>query len=100
MVQLGKRCPDVSVARLSHAQAKIHVIESDRQILLIQTADRFKNGLFNHQTSSGDCRQILRQSRTPLVTQLIATNTHVDVPSHAPQTEHDTTMLQRVVREP
>ena len=76
MNQLGMWRPDDPVARFPQPQAKIDVVESDREIYFIEAADLQVNISSYNRASCGYRRQILCQVRTSKVTWLVP---HSDV---------------------
>jgi hypothetical protein len=58
--QLGVRRPDDPVASVTQPQAKVDVVESDREIYFIEATELQVNISSHHRAGSSYCRQILR----------------------------------------
>src|SRR5205085_10151042 len=97
--QLGVWRPNDPVASLTQPQAKIDVVESNREIHFIEAADLQVNISSHDRASCGYCRQILRQVRPSKVAWLVP---HPDVcmAGNSACAQNHSTMLDRAVRIP
>src|SRR6266498_3429806 len=97
--QLCVRRPDDPVAGLTQPQAKIDVVESDREIYVIEAADLQVNIPSDYRASGGYCGQILCWMRASKVPWLVP-HSDVCVTSNSARAQNHSTMLDRAVRIP
>src|SRR5436309_13663658 len=99
MNQLGVWRPDDPVASLTQAQAKIDVVESDREIYFIEAADLQVSISSHDRASCGYCRQILRQVWTGKIAWLVP-HSDVCMAGNSACAQNHSAMLHRAVRIP
>src|ERR1700722_9757010 len=97
MVKLCVWSPNYGVTRPSEAQPKIDVVESDRKLLRIETANLKKDIAPHHHACGGHGRELLGDRRSTEIARLATTEPRMNVGGKAAYTHHDSCMLDRVI---
>ena len=78
MIQQGIGCKHDQFARLAHAQAVVHIIERDDEIL-VEPTERIEHGTLRHETGSGYDTQVLHKLCAAHIARVIAIEMAEDV---------------------
>jgi len=97
VVQLGIGREQVAVTRLTHLEAKVHVVERHLQVRLVQTAHLLEHRLSHQQTSGGNGRHVVRQVQPTKVAVGISAEVLLRMPRHAAYAQHHTCVLNGVI---
>ena len=98
--QIRIRGPDDFVTTLRRAQAKVDVVESDAEVLLIEPIELVENGFAQNHARPGYGRTILLEEGAVEISGMAARNVRKRMTGHTAQAENHATVLESSVRIP